>query len=81
MEGGKINAYELLFLWKEIFCTYVMVAEFGVTLAIGKGHFLLCCYGSAEGGGLLRGNDYGDASDLQIKQKCKQINDKHKFNL
>jgi hypothetical protein len=32
---------------------------------------------SAEGDGLPRGNNYGEASDLQINKKCKQINEKH----
>jgi hypothetical protein len=42
-----------------------------------KATFYSVFSGSAEGYGLLRRNDYGEATALQIKQKCKEINDKN----
>jgi hypothetical protein len=66
--------YEGEFFWKEIFCTYIITADSGTTLAIGKGHFLSSVVkGSAEGRGLLSRGVYGE---LQIYKKTKSVNRK-----
>jgi len=57
--------------------TNLMTAQSGITLPNSKVHFSTVVNGSAEGDGILRRDDYGEATDIQINQKCKQMNDTH----
>jgi hypothetical protein len=54
-----------------------MIVESGIMLPNGKGHLSTALLKEVLKDGLLRRDVYGEALDLQGKQKCTQINEKH----
>jgi len=58
-----------------------MIAEPGITLANGIGHLSTALLKRVLKDGLLRRDGYGEARELQGKQKCKQINENMQFDV